>query len=96
LRPSPQTTHSNTQGLYSRLLPPLIAKKGRTKLGLWLVLVLFIFSCALPLMRSVPLKLLPFDNKNEIQVLIDMPEGSSLEKTAAKVEDVIQLVKLLP
>ena len=47
-------------------------------------------------MRSVPLKLLPFDNKNEIQVLIDMPEGSSLEQTAAKVEDVIQLVKLLP
>jgi multidrug efflux pump subunit AcrB len=44
----------------------------------------------------VPLKLLPFDNKNEIQVLIDMPEGTSLEHTAANVEDVIQSVKLLP
>jgi len=96
LKPSAQAVNENTQGIYSRLLDPLIAKKGRAKLGLWVVLVLFIVSCTLPLMRSVPLKLLPFDNKNEIQVLIDMPEGTSLENTAAKVEDVIQLVKLLP
>ena len=34
-------------------------------------------------MRLVPLKLLPFDNKNELQVLIDMPEGTNLERTAA-------------
>lgn len=96
LKPSNTPIDDNKQGLYSRLLNPLIAKKGRSKLGLWIVLVLFIISCALPLMRSVPLKLLPFDNKNEIQVLIDMPEGTSLEQTAAKVEDVIQTVKLMP
>jgi multidrug efflux pump subunit AcrB len=96
LKPSHQDVMDKTNGLYSRLLNPLIAKKSRSKLGLWIVLVLFVVSCALPLMRSVPLKLLPFDNKNEIQVLIDMPEGSSLEKTAAKLEEVIQKVKLLP
>jgi multidrug efflux pump subunit AcrB len=96
LKPSEQTAVETTKGMYSFLLNPLIAKKSRTKLGLWLVLILFIISCALPLMRSVPLKLLPFDNKNEIQVLIDMPEGTSLQHTAAKVEEVIQLVKLLP
>ncbi len=96
LKPSSTPIADKTNGIYSRMLNPLIAKKGRSKLGLWVVLVLFIISCALPLMRSVPLKLLPFDNKNEIQVLIDMPEGTSLEQTAAKVEDVIQSVKLLP
>ncbi|WP_339720082.1 efflux RND transporter permease subunit [uncultured Paraglaciecola sp.] len=96
LKPSNEPIDDNKQGLYSRLLNPLIAQKGRSKLGLWLVLVLFIISCALPLMRSVPLKLLPFDNKNELQVLIDMPEGTSLEKTAATVEDVIETVKLMP
>lgn len=31
--------------------------------------------------RAVPLKLLPFDNKNELQVMIDMPRGSTLEQT---------------
>ena len=96
LKPSTAPIVDKSNGLYSRLLNPLIAKKARSKLGLWIVLVLFIISCALPLIRSVPLKLLPFDNKNEIQVLIDMPEGASLEQTAAKVEEVIQTVKLLP
>ena len=96
LKPSSTTIADKTNGIYSRMLNPLIAKKSRSKLGLWIVLVLFIVSCVLPLMRSVPLKLLPFDNKNEIQVLIDMPEGTSLEQTAATVEDVIQTVKLLP
>jgi multidrug efflux pump subunit AcrB len=96
LKPLTTPIADKSNGLYSRLLNPLIVKKARSKLGLWIVLVLFIISCALPLIRSVPLKLLPFDNKNEIQVLIDMPEGSSLEKTAAKVDEVIQTVKLLP
>jgi multidrug efflux pump subunit AcrB len=95
LKPSTTPIADKSNGLYSRLLNPLIAKKARSKLGLWIVLVLFIISCALPLIRSVPLKLLPFDNKNEIQVLIDMPEGTSLENTAAKVDEVIQTVKLL-
>ena len=31
--------------------------------------------------RAVPLKLLPFDNKNELQIMIDMPRGSALEQT---------------
>jgi multidrug efflux pump subunit AcrB len=96
LKPSSTAIADKTNGIYSRMLNPLIAKKSRSKLGLWIVLVLFIVACVLPLMRSVPLKLLPFDNKNEIQVLIDMPEGTSLEHTAATVEDVIQSVKLLP
>ncbi|PKG99789.1 AcrB/AcrD/AcrF family protein [Paraglaciecola sp. MB-3u-78] len=96
LKPSRTAVADKTNGIYSRMLNPLIAKKSRSKLGLWIVLVLFIVACVLPLMRSVPLKLLPFDNKNEIQVLIDMPEGTSLEQTAATVEDVIQSVKLLP
>jgi multidrug efflux pump subunit AcrB len=95
LKPSSTPIADKTNGIYSRMLNPLIAKKGRSKLSLWVVLVLFIVACTLPLMRSVPLKLLPFDNKNEIQVLIDMPEGTSLEQTAATVEDVIQSVKLL-
>lgn len=79
--------------LYGRLLTPLIADVSKAKLGLWLVLILFVASCCLPLMRAVPLKLLPFDNKNEVQVLIDMPEGSPLEETASVSKEVAQIVK---
>jgi len=70
-------------GLYYKLLNPLLASKSRAKWILWITLGLFIISAMLPVMRLVPLKLLPFDNKNELQVLIDMPEGTNLERTAA-------------
>ncbi|GAB6166915.1 efflux RND transporter permease subunit [Thermostilla marina] len=48
-----------------------------------LVGVLFVGSLLLPAFRVVPLKMLPYDNKNEFQVVIDMPEGSTLEETDA-------------
>ncbi|ALS34358.1 hypothetical protein PTRA_a3374 [Pseudoalteromonas translucida KMM 520] len=74
---------NNKTSLYERLLTPLLASKPRAKWVLWITLALFIISAMLPVMRLVPLKLLPFDNKNELQVLIDMPEGTNLEQTAA-------------
>ena len=82
--------------IYSKLIAPLIANKNRAKIGLWIVLGLFLASAALPLLRSVPLKLLPFDNKNEIQVLIDMPEPTTLEHTAAMAKQVLEVTRQLP
>jgi multidrug efflux pump subunit AcrB len=84
------------RSFYDRMLSPLIANKKRAKFGLWLVLGLFIAACLLPLFRSVPLKLLPFDNKNEIQLLIDLPEYSTLEDSAAMTQKVIEIAKTLP
>jgi len=46
-----------------------------------LVVALLLASAALALFRYVPLKMLPFDNKNEFQIVIDMPEGTPLETT---------------
>ena len=40
-------------------------------------------SIALPVLGAVVLKMLPFDNKSEFQVLVDMPAGTPVEKTAA-------------
>lgn len=70
-------------GLYRRMLSPLLANPRKAKALLWLVLALFMAAAILPVLRLVPLKLLPLDNKNEVQILIDMPESSSLEHTAA-------------
>jgi multidrug efflux pump subunit AcrB len=63
---------------------------------LWVVLALFLVAASLPLFRLVPLKLLPYDNKNEIQIVIDMPEYSSLESTAALAKEISNLASRLP
>ena len=67
--------------LYVRLLKPLLASR-RAGYGFLIVLgVLLIVSMLLPLLRVVPLKLLPYDNRNEFQLVIDAPEGTPLEAT---------------
>ncbi|WP_158970267.1 efflux RND transporter permease subunit [Paraglaciecola sp. L3A3] len=95
LKPKEQA-ESTQQSMYDKLLSPLIANKKRAKIGLWTVLVLFIAASLLPVLRGVPLKLLPFDNKNEIQLLIDLPESATLEQSAALTQDVIEIAKKLP
>ena len=40
--------------------------------------------------------MLPFDNKNEFQVVIDMPEGTTLEKTNAVATEIAQYVSKQP
>jgi multidrug efflux pump subunit AcrB len=71
------------EGLYARFMAPLLDRRSHAIGLLLLVAILFLFAALLPALRWVPLKLLPFDNKNEVQVLIDMPESASLEATAA-------------
>lgn len=78
------------------MLTPLLDNRKKGKLVLWLVLVLFIIAAMLPVMRLVPLKLLPFDNKNEVQIIIDMPENATLEQTAAMAKVVSNKVQQLP
>ena len=48
--------------------------------------MLFLLACSLIYFRVVKVKMLPFDNKNEFQVIIDMPEGTALEQTARVAE----------
>ncbi len=72
---------------YRRLVTPFLESRPRRWLLLAGILVLLLFSLSLVLFRLVPLKMLPFDNKNEFQVVIDMPEGTSLETTDAVVRE---------
>lgn len=83
---------SKEASLYARILTPLLKKPWRAKALLWGTLVLFVISISMPLFRAVPLKLLPYDNKNELQVLIELPEGSTLERTAKLTRQVQQQV----
>ena len=80
-RQSPKTSQPVLGRVYHFILTPFLAHALMRWLLLVLVLILLAGSCGLAVFRLVPLKLLPFDNKNEFQIVIDMPEGTSLEST---------------
>lgn len=71
------------------------AQKARRKLGLTVALLLLI-AVALPLTEQVVLKMLPFDNKSEFQVMVDLPEGTPLEQSQALLQQLAQEVEKLP
>ncbi len=60
------------------------------------VLILFLGACSLLYFKVVYVKMLPFDNKSEFQVIVDMPEGTSLEKTARVTEELSQALITRP
>ncbi len=85
--------HDGAHGLSTRIAPlfervfaPLLeaqrGRKNRRWLGLG-VAVAILVSLALPATGLVLLKMLPFDNKSEFQVIVDMPAGTPVERTAA-------------
>ena len=47
-------------------------------------------------LKLITVKMLPFDNKSEFQVIIDMPEGTALEETAMVAQQVDQYLKTVP
>jgi len=67
--------------LYNKILAPLLVSPQRAWLFIGFIVIAFVASALLAVTRAVPLKLLPFDNKNELQLVIDMPKGSTLEQT---------------
>lgn len=67
---------------YAITSPFLESRKKRWVFMIGLTVVL-LGSLVLFYTKSVPVKMLPFDNKNEFQVVIDMPEGTTLERTSS-------------
>ena len=73
--------------IYRTIVTPFLESRSKRYLLLIAIIVLMGFSVSLVFFRVVPLKMLPFDNKNEFQVVIDMPEGTTLETTDAVVRE---------
>ncbi|MBN2885876.1 MAG: efflux RND transporter permease subunit [Chromatiaceae bacterium] len=76
--------------LFTAVIRPFLAGR-RGLINRWLllagVLLLIAASVLLVVNRAVILKMLPFDNKSEFQVVLDMPEGASLEQTARVLDE---------
>lgn len=66
---------------YRKAVGPFLDSSFKRLVLFIVIIVLLVFSAALAAYRYVPLKMLPFDNKNEFQIVLDMPEGTPLEAT---------------
>jgi len=67
---------------YRGVMERLIGDSRRRMLTYGAMVALLVLSAALVPLRLVTVKMLPFDNKSEFQLIVDMPEGTSLERTA--------------
>ncbi|NNK31012.1 MAG: efflux RND transporter permease subunit [Flavobacteriaceae bacterium] len=74
--------------IYERFEMPLIENKKIRWTFLGVTFFLLVASIGLFFTKTVAVKMLPFDNKNEFQVVIDMPEGTTLERTAVVTQEV--------
>ncbi|MFN2355215.1 MAG: efflux RND transporter permease subunit [Desulfopila sp.] len=68
--------------LYHRIMDPLLAHPSWRILFFILIIALLLLSFSLVYLGKVEVKMLPFDNKSEFQIILNMPEGSTLEKTS--------------
>ena len=82
--------------MYAKFESPLIENKKYRWLFLGITFLLLMGSVAMFFTKSVAVKMLPFDNKNEFQVVIDMPEGTTLERTGVVTREVAQYLRTRP
>jgi multidrug efflux pump subunit AcrB len=78
---------SALQNTFTRILTPFLQSSRKRWLLLAGILAALLLSVGLALVQWVVLKMLPFDNKSEYQVVVDMPAGTPLENTTAALQD---------
>lgn len=82
--------------IYKAFINPMLETRWKRWAFIFGTFFVLIASLVLFYTKSVAVKMLPFDNKNEFQVVIDMPEGTTLEKTQAVTADIATYVALQP
>lgn len=90
-------THGGKLGaLYASVAARVIATRQSARLFLIAVGIATLVACSMFYFTAVTVKLLPFDNKSEVQLVVDLPEGSSLEATARTLEQAAAVARTLP
>ncbi|WP_435235130.1 efflux RND transporter permease subunit [Psychromonas sp. PT13] len=94
-----KTNNEFMERVFHKIIGPFILG-NKAKLSRWLlllgVLLLIAFSLFLPLKEFVVMKMLPFDNKSEFQVIVDLPEGAPVELTQRVLVDLSTVIKEIP
>ena len=103
----PQTHHSDKEdksvawldGVFRRIVGPFLrgddGKRNRRWLGGGTV-VAILLAMSLVGLNAVVMKMLPFDNKSEFQVVLDMPEGTTVEQTGRVLDEMAAYIKEIP
>ncbi len=81
---------------YARVARPLLTGRRRSQVFLIAVGVATVAACALFATKTVRVKLLPFDNKSELQVVVDLPRGATLEETDRVLAAAAERLRTLP
>ncbi|MEN8187440.1 MAG: efflux RND transporter permease subunit, partial [Bacteroidota bacterium] len=79
--------------IYKKTIDPLLDNKMYRFAFFGINIFMLVVTSSMFLTKSVAVKMLPFDNKNEFQVIVDMPEGTTLERTRAVTSEIAQFVR---
>ncbi len=82
--------------IYKKIEQPLLDNSKKRNLMFLVTIVLLFGSMVMFFTKSVAVKMLPFDNKNEFQIVVDMPEGTTLERTAVVTKEIAQYLSTVP
>ena len=97
-------SHKEEEGLetsliykvYKKVEQPFLDNSNKRNVMFGITILLLLGSMMLFFTKSVAVKMLPFDNKNEFQIVIDMPEGTTLERTAVVTQEIAQYLTTIP
>ncbi|MBA4262606.1 MAG: multidrug transporter AcrB [Comamonadaceae bacterium] len=87
---------SALQNTFTKILTPFLQSARQRWLLLAGIIAALLLSVGLAVVQWVVLKMLPFDNKSEYQVVLDMPAGTPLEGTAAALQDMTAWLAMQP
>ncbi|MDH3620094.1 MAG: efflux RND transporter permease subunit [Gammaproteobacteria bacterium] len=85
--------------LFRRIVGPFLRGRDGRKARGWLggsVIVAILLAMSLVGFNAVVMKMLPFDNKSEFQVVLDMPEGTTVEQTGRVLDEMAAYIKTIP
>ncbi|MFV0398903.1 MAG: efflux RND transporter permease subunit, partial [Bacteroidales bacterium] len=82
-----EVEQSRIYKIYSAITTPFIESRTKRWVFMLGLTVVLLASMSMFYTKAVSVKMLPFDNKNEFQVVIDMPEGTTLERTTAVAQE---------
>ena len=81
---------------YKKIITSLIEDRNKRLKAIAVIIGLLVVSMLLIPLKAVQFKMLPFDNKSELQLIIDMPAGTTLEQTAMVTQELGKYIQTVP